>query len=78
MSENKKIEKPTILLIEDFKNGLANLINNSNLPTFIIEPILKDFLNETRIIINRQYEAEKAQYEILLEDVDKKADKVTE
>lgn len=71
MSEKKQVEKPTILLIEEFKVELANLINNSNLPTFIIEPILKDFLNETRIMVNRQYELEKTRYEMLIKDNNK-------
>ena len=54
---------PITIVCEDFKNELANLINNSGLPAFIIELILKDYLNETRIVAQKQYLFDKTQYE---------------
>lgn len=57
------INKPIILIREETKKQLADIINNSGLPAFIIEPILTEFLNETRIAAQKQYEIEKTQYE---------------
>lgn len=71
------MNKPITVIREETKKNLADVINNSGLPAFIIEPILMEFLNETRIAAKRQYELEKAQYEQALmqksekEDVDK-------
>lgn len=57
------MNKPITVVYEDFKYALANLINNSGLPAFMIEPILQSYLNETRIAIERQYKFDKEQYE---------------
>lgn len=58
-----KPNKPITLVRSEFINEMANLINQSGLPSFIIEPILQNFLNETRIDVQRQIEIDKAQYE---------------
>ena len=57
------MNKPITVVYEDFKQELANLINNSGLPAFIIEPILQSYLNETRAIMQKQYESDKAKFE---------------
>ena len=62
------MNKPSTLVYEEFKQDLANLINNSGLPAFIIEPVLQNFLNETRMVMQRQYQADKAEYEKSLAD----------
>ncbi len=61
------MDKPIVLIREETKRKLADVINESGLPAFIIEPILSDFLNETRIVAQQQYEMEKARYEKSLE-----------
>ena len=55
--------KPSTIVYEEFKQNLANLINNSGLPAFIVETVLRDYLNETQIMAQRQYMADKAAYE---------------
>lgn len=71
------MNKPITVVREETKKNLADVINNSGLPAFVIEPILMEFLNETRIAAKRQYELEKVQYEQALiqesekENVDK-------
>lgn len=55
--------KPSTIVYEEFKQNLANLINNSGLPAFIIESVLRDYLTETQIMAQRQYMADKAAYE---------------
>lgn len=72
------MNKPITLIREETKQKLANVINESGLPAFIIEPILSDFLNETRIVAQRQYEMEKAQYEQSLQDVNNEDDELKE
>jgi hypothetical protein len=57
------MNKPSTIIYEEFKQELANLINNSGLPAFIIEPVLRDYLNEVMLMAQRQYQADKANYE---------------
>ena len=60
------MNKPITVAFEDLKRDLANLINNSGLPAFMIESILQSYLNETKIIVERQYLMDKTKYEELL------------
>lgn len=57
------MDKPLVLIYEDFKQELANLINNSGLPAFVIEMVLQNYLIETRNISKQQYQYIKTQYE---------------
>lgn len=57
------MNKPITVLYEDLKQELANLINNSGLPAFMIESILQSYLYETRMVVQKQYLLDKAQYE---------------
>lgn len=56
------MNKPITILVEEFKNKQIDLINNSNLPFFAIEGILKDCLNEVHIASIRQLEIDKSKY----------------
>ena len=60
---NEKIEKPITVARQELVDSLANCINNSNLPLFIVEPILKDVYLEVKSLTQKQYEAEKAEYD---------------
>ena len=57
------MNKPITVVYEDFRQNMASLINNSGLPPFIIESVLCNFLNETRIAMEKQYQLDKTQYE---------------
>lgn len=57
------INKPIMLLREEFVINLSNLINNSGLPLFAIEPIMREATNGVSVELRKQYEYEKAQYE---------------
>lgn len=57
------MNKPVSLIREEVKSELADTINNSNLPPFVIEPILQDLLREVHVAVVRQYENDKAMYE---------------
>lgn len=69
------MNKPITLVIEETKTKLADIINTSGLPPFVIEPILSIFLQEAHAASKRQYEIDKLQYEQAIakeqEDLDK-------
>lgn len=66
------MNKPFSMICEEFKQGLADLINNANLPAPVIESILRNHLNEISNFVKNQYQYDKAQYEkSLLEDKEK-------
>lgn len=67
------MEKPLLLVREEFMSNLADLINQSHLPFIIIEPILEKFLENARIGIKQQLSDEKIRYEKYLKE--KKKDK---
>lgn len=56
------INKPFTVAYEDFKQELADLINNSGLPALVVELVLRDYMNETRAAAARQYQADKERY----------------
>lgn len=59
----EKIEKPIMVVRQEFIDAIYDNINNCGLPLFIIEPILKDVYLEVRSMSQKQYEVEKADYE---------------
>lgn len=63
MNMNNTVNKPVILLREEFIVNLSNLINKSGLPLFVIEPIMQEALGSINVELKRQYEYEKMQYE---------------
>lgn len=56
------IGKPITIAYEDFKQNLAEIINNSGLPAFIIESVLYSYLIETRNAAKQQYQFDKDKY----------------
>lgn len=72
------MNKPLSVANVEFRQELANLINNSGLPVCVIELALQNCLNEVSNLAMNQYRADKTQYEkSLLEESnkDKKSDK---
>ena len=62
------MEKPFSLKVNDFKNDTVNLVNNSGLPLFVVETILKDLLAAVQTKANQDYLQDKAQYENSLKE----------
>ena len=56
------MEKPVVLIKEELKNGLVQLINQTNLPPFIIEPVIFDLLLQVREAANKELAYEKARF----------------
>lgn len=57
------MEKPTSIVIKETKQKLLQTINESNLPAFILEPILKDYYEQIIKISEQQYENDKKEYD---------------
>lgn len=50
-----------IIKEREFRMELVNLVNNSNLPAFIMKSTLKEILQEVTEVANRDYETAVAQ-----------------
>lgn len=48
--------KPLTVLIEDTKQKITQIINESNLPIYVVQSILKDFLSEVSALYEQQYQ----------------------
>lgn len=69
--DEKMINKPTTIVRQEFIDNLKKLINNSELPAFVIEPVLRDFLEEVKMVVKKQYEIDKSYYEKIISEKDK-------
>ena len=71
--------KPANLIIEETKENLVKVINESGLPPFLVEPILKDLYNQISILKQQELEQSKKQYEdSLKQEKEKKGAKKNE
>lgn len=70
----KEINKPITLIRAELISNLTNSINNSSLPAFVIEPILKDLYNEVRALTQQQLEEDRKNYLTALEEANKGTD----
>ena len=76
------MNKPITVAYENFKSDLTKLINNSGLPAFVVELVLRDYLSEVGIIAQNQLQSDKTKYEkylmsnseILNTEIDKDGD----
>ena len=62
MENAEQIMKPMSVARAEFVGSLTDLINNSMLPPFVIEPILKDMYNDIHMVSIKQYEADCKRY----------------
>lgn len=63
---NETVKKPMSIVRQEFIEQLVNDINQCSLPLFVVEPILQDLLTMVKTESQRQYAAEKAQYDAQL------------
>lgn len=61
-NENVEKIKPLNVASTEFMDGIVDMVNNSNLPMFIAEYILKDVLEEVRSVARKQYEKDREEY----------------
>lgn len=55
-------EKPITLKVEELKENIAILINESELPIFLLDYIIKDLYNEIHILSENQLLKDKQSY----------------
>lgn len=67
MNEQNKIVKPLTMRKDDYIKSIAQLTNNSELPLFVIEYILKDLLAEIHNVSVHQAELDKNEYQKQIE-----------
>lgn len=66
------MQKPITITRKEFIENIVETINDSGLPFFIIEPILKDLLDSVRQGAEAQLEKDRAAYqEYLREEAEK-------
>lgn len=65
---DNNVAKPITIIREEFIIDLKNLINDSGLPAFILEPILKDTYNRIKIVEQQQLENDKKRYQEMLDN----------
>lgn len=69
--ENNEVRKPILVAKEDFCSNITKIVNESGLPLYLIEYILKDFLNEV-IKINQQcLKNDRLEYENKMKELNK-------
>ena len=70
------MEKPITMVIEDTKKQIAEIVNKSGLMPVILEPMFKDLYQEISVLMQRQAQSEKEEYEkALAEEEIEKAEK---
>lgn len=57
------MNKPANLIVEETKENIVKTINESGLPPFLVEPIIKDLYNQVSILKQQELEQSKKQYE---------------
>lgn len=57
------MDKPATILQREFRDKIVNAVNESNLPAFVLVPVLEQALAEVRQIEEQQYKADLAEYE---------------
>lgn len=62
--------KPITMIIDETKSTIVNTINNSKLPAFILETIIKDIYMEVNQLAIQQANLEKQKYEEELKHTD--------
>lgn len=70
MENENNVEIPIGLKIENLKQNITNLINDSKLPIYILNPILKNFYQESELLLNNYIKIEINDYKKNLENVD--------
>lgn len=67
---NNGVMKPITVARSEFINSLTTLINESGLPPFVIEPVLKDMLYDVRMMAQRQLDKDMQAYREMLAAAD--------
>lgn len=69
-----EIKKPITVAKDDYFKGLVQLTNDSNLPLFVVEYVIKDFFDQIHIASQQQLESDRQKYQEELYKADKSKD----
>ncbi len=61
------MDKPITLQVQEFKENIVKLVNDSKLPAFILKPVVLDLVNELVKLEQIQYETDLKEYQNLKE-----------
>ena len=56
------MNKPISIVINDVKNSMVAICNNSHLPSCVLELIVKDILNEIHVLSQKQLQEDELAY----------------
>ncbi len=56
------MEKPITLQIEEFRKTIAETIQSSNLPIFLLDYLFRDFYSEIHLLNQNQIQQDKVSY----------------
>lgn len=62
------MNKPADLIVEETRENLSKVINESGLPPFLIEPIIRDIYNQISFLKQKELEKSKKDYEESLKE----------
>lgn len=65
------MNKPANLIVEETRENLTKAINESGLPPFLLEPILKDLYNQVSFLKQKELEKSKKDYEKSIKEENK-------
>lgn len=57
------MNKPANLIVEETRENITKVINESGLPPFLIEPIVRDIYNQVIFLKQQEFEKSKKEYE---------------
>lgn len=57
------MNKPITLMRQEFIENVVKTVNESKLPLIIIEPVMRNLLNEIQKSLKQQIEADRTEYE---------------
>lgn len=67
------MNKPANLIVEETRENITKVINESGLPPFLIEPIVRDIYNQVIFLKQQELEKSKKDYEESLKEEKKEA-----
>ena len=62
------MEKPITVLVNDTKNAIISILNESNLHPILMEQIMNEIHTEVTNVLNQTFKKEKEEYEKSLEE----------
>lgn len=57
------MEKPTILKLKETESQIIKILNMSEIPAFVLKPMIEKIYRELEVLEQQEYEKEKEKYE---------------